>query len=226
MKGSMASALVISFVKDESIYRQPNQGPVEHSVVPLSRRMTCCTTAGMSLISATFININYFSDCALDSTCVMCERCFVYDVHKDHNYWYTVCSDDSGGSCDCGEEDSWKTDLHCPHHAPVTDNSDAFNFSKKGEAYVMDFLDGAVEAIKSFTVRVCDPPLDELDSKVIILYNDEKHSFAEVIVILSEELSIDREAASAYAIQVDTLVRETSFATVSNLLGLCSGLFL
>lgn len=136
----------------------------------------------------------------------MCEKCFVYEVHKDHNYWYTICSDESGGSCDCGEEDSWKTDLKCPLHVPLETNSTQTNYSKAIEEYIFDFLNGAVCAIKSFTGLGGGSNSDEKESKAIVLYNDEKHSFAEVIAILSEELSIDRDLVNAYATHIDSWV--------------------
>ncbi|OWB55051.1 hypothetical protein B5S28_g914 [[Candida] boidinii] len=51
-------------------------------------------------------------DCGVDETCCMCSYCFNKDQHKDHR----VTSHPSSGSsaiCDCGDVNSWNTNLIC-----------------------------------------------------------------------------------------------------------------
>ena len=59
--------------------------------------------------------IYHCNDCTDDETCVLCQKCFNKDVHKDHEYFYYL-SKNSGGCCDCGEDESWKNPLCCPLH--------------------------------------------------------------------------------------------------------------
>lgn len=145
----------------------------------------------------------------MDETCVLCDKCFNYDAHKDHNFWYTIGSNNSG-SCDCGEDDSWKNDLKCPHHQ-----------CKEGEEVECQDLRGNVSKLK----EILNPLLGQViltfkeysleagkktessDKSILILYNDENHSFDDVIDTLCTEIEITVEDAEAYAKLVDTKVK-------------------
>jgi hypothetical protein len=75
------------------------------------------TNAALSCGQAIAKNELIFScrDCAADSTCVLCAKCFQRQDHKDHNYIYSL-SRGLRCYCNCGEEGSWKTPLSCPDH--------------------------------------------------------------------------------------------------------------
>ncbi|KAF8957057.1 hypothetical protein BDZ97DRAFT_1954955 [Flammula alnicola] len=57
-------------------------------------------------------------DCALDDSCVLCSRCFHATDHNGHNVSFFI-AQQSGGCCDCGDEEAWRTDIRCPHHPPA-----------------------------------------------------------------------------------------------------------
>ncbi len=150
----------------------------------------------------------YFSDCSLDETCVLCEKCFNYDAHKDHNFWYTIGNTNSG-SCDCGEDDSWKNDLKCPHHVIKVSSEDLFKNSsphslKKLMDVVCPILANVMESLNKYSRSRNAAKTSE---SVVLLYNDENHSFDDVINILCTEIEIGEEAAEAYANLVDSKVR-------------------
>lgn len=147
------------------------------------------------------------SDCALDETCVLCEKCFVYDVHKDHNFWYTIGSD-RNGSCDCGEEDSWRNELCCPRHSSQVSSLSDFsiqNYSSDSLSFSSNILSYILESILTY----CSKAKFDEDQSIIILYNDESHSFDDVIEILTSSLEITTEEASIVAKLVDSKVMIT-----------------
>jgi hypothetical protein len=55
-------------------------------------------------------------DCGLDETCVMCTTCFKNSDHINHNTSFHY-SYGSGGCCDCGDPEAWKTPCSCKIHA-------------------------------------------------------------------------------------------------------------
>ena len=57
-------------------------------------------------------------DCALDDSCVLCSRCFHATDHTGHNVSFFI-AQQSGGCCDCGDEEAWRRDIYCPHHPPA-----------------------------------------------------------------------------------------------------------
>lgn len=57
-------------------------------------------------------------DCALDDSCVLCARCFHATYHDGHNVSFFI-AQQSGGCCDCGDDEAWRKDICCPHHPPA-----------------------------------------------------------------------------------------------------------
>jgi hypothetical protein len=141
----------------------------------------------------------------------MCENCFVYEAHKDHKYWYTICNESSGGSCDCGETDSWKNALLCPKHQ----NSKEIQVESSNSSLIFDGSSAIKEILGFITATIKDyASTDKKSGKgshnsSLVLYNDERHSFGEVITILQDELEIDEDLAAEYAKLVDEKVTMT-----------------
>ena len=147
----------------------------------------------------------------MDETCVLCENCFNYEAHKDHNYWYTI-GTNSSGSCDCGEEDSWRNDLKCSSHSikPKTDvntgeSSSASVDTLELKEFVGPILDYVMRIFYHYGKKTEPEAHDE--NCVLILYNDENHSFDDVITVLNSELEIDPETAEEYAHLIDSKVK-------------------
>ena len=146
----------------------------------------------------------------MDETCVLCEKCFNFDAHKDHNFWYTIGTNNSG-SCDCGEEDSWKSDLKCPHHPlkissneTIADDIANTRKSKDLKKIAESILSTVMEYLNKYAETRTESKSGEC---VVLLYNDENHSFDDVIDILCTEIEISQEDAEAYANLVDSKVR-------------------
>ncbi|KAJ8518930.1 hypothetical protein ONZ45_g4061 [Pleurotus djamor] len=57
-------------------------------------------------------------DCAQDDSCVLCGKCFHATDHTDHNVSFFI-AQQSGGCCDCGDEEAWRHSINCPHHPPA-----------------------------------------------------------------------------------------------------------
>ncbi len=156
----------------------------------------------------------------------MCENCFVFEAHKDHKFWYTICSESSGGSCDCGESDSWKNDLMCPKHY----NCKGIQ-ADCGSAHLNTYMADSIKEVLSFidvTVKEYSSAVKKASTGIncsLVLYNDERHSFGDVISILHDELQIDESLASEYATLVDQKVFGThQYSIIIKVLGICCGL--
>lgn len=148
---------------------------------------------------------NFFSDCALDDTCVLCETCFNFEAHKDHNYWYTIAGTNSG-SCDCGEDDSWKNDLKCSHHSTPKDSE-----VKIINEFDLDHLKNVLEPILRFVMQTFynfsqSKNETKTEDCILVLYNDENHSFDDVIDTLTSEIDDCEDTAEFYAGLVDIKV--------------------
>ncbi|GAB1525865.1 E3 ubiquitin-protein ligase ubr1 [Rhizoctonia solani] len=149
-------------------------------------------------------------DCGLDDSTVMCARCFHATDHTSHNISFSV-TQHPGGCCDCGDPEAWSVPLNCPRHPPAQTPSTTqpyTHFPPKPRdrprtnvppelrdslartiGYALDFLldtldfspDEAAPPAEAELGRhpTADPtPTDRFS---VILWNDEKHSFDEVI---------------------------------------------
>ncbi|CAE6372048.1 unnamed protein product [Rhizoctonia solani] len=149
-------------------------------------------------------------DCGLDDSTVMCARCFHATDHTSHNISFSV-TQHPGGCCDCGDPEAWSVPLNCPRHppAPTPPTTQPYtHFPPKPRdrprtnvppelrdslartvGYALDFLLDTLD----FSPDEATPPAEaELgrhptadptptDRFSVILWNDEKHSFDEVI---------------------------------------------
>ena len=57
-------------------------------------------------------------DCEVDSTCVLCESCFSASDHAGHNVLFHRTGVETGGCCDCGDDEAWCIAGMCPSHRP------------------------------------------------------------------------------------------------------------
>ncbi|KAJ4001502.1 hypothetical protein F5050DRAFT_1724324 [Lentinula boryana] len=189
-------------------------------------------------------------DCALDDSCVLCSRCFRATDHTDHNVSFFI-AQQSGGCCDCGDEEAWRTSIKCPYHPPATsavEISGPSSSSTETPRSAPKQLSSAIpQPVKHYPYRVSIPAelreqmnrtvgyaldfvLDTLDfspddpsvpsSEVnlrlqpsadpmmkeqycIMIWNDDKHSFDEVIKLLCDLTGRTREEASDCAHRID-----------------------
>ncbi|KAG8733420.1 hypothetical protein FRC11_006379 [Ceratobasidium sp. 423] len=171
-------------------------------------------------------------DCGLDDSTVMCARCFHATDHTSHNISFSV-TQHPGGCCDCGDPEAWSVPLNCPRHppAPTPPTTQPYtHFPPKPRdrprtnvppelrdslartiGYALDFLldtldfspDDATPPAEAELGRhpTADPtPTDRFS---VILWNDEKHSFDEVIHHLVVTTGMSKIEAVQTANRVD-----------------------
>lgn len=147
-------------------------------------------------------------DCTHDDTCVLCSSCFQESDHVGHRIHFTI-SNGTGGSCDCGEDESWNRPLSCPKHQTVevlnskTTELEAFN-----QATQSFFAALFAHCLPFWTKDLCSSPTLNPEG-ALILFNDERHSFDEVISILINSHVVsagDISKAHSIATLVDTHV--------------------
>jgi len=89
-------------------------------------------------------------DCAVDNTCVFCQKCFNSSDHKGHQVKYQRSG--GGGVCDCGDEEAWDPKGFCKQHSHNTSNTNERGI--KGVTVAQDPLEGipdnVVQALEIF----------------------------------------------------------------------------
>lgn len=152
-------------------------------------------------------------DCTHDETCVLCSKCFNDDDHVGHRISFSV-SKGSGGSCDCGEDESWNRPLHCPSHqsglASIVQrpeiNDALFRFFNQ---LLCELVPSVVQPYPAMNIDMISS-LDQVVS--LILFNDEKHSYEDVITILHHSTMLSghpkaERTPEHYAKTIDHYVR-------------------
>uniref|UniRef100_A0AAG5DQH5 E3 ubiquitin-protein ligase n=1 Tax=Anopheles atroparvus TaxID=41427 RepID=A0AAG5DQH5_ANOAO len=148
-------------------------------------------------------------ECSMDPTCVLCSSCFKKSSHRMHKYkMATSCG---GGCCDCGDVEAWKKDPVCEEHNSMSHES----MSKEQSSQLPDDVQGrceiVIQAILSYCMRVLkmdsDGSYSELDDMVnthcTVLYNDETHTFEQVIQALTSIVRCPQKTAIEYVTSID-----------------------
>ncbi|XP_077410578.1 E3 ubiquitin-protein ligase UBR2 isoform X2 [Vanacampus margaritifer] len=151
-------------------------------------------------------------DCAADPTCVLCMRCFLGSVHKDHRYRMTTSG--GGGFCDCGDTEAWKKGPYCQKHT-LTANKD----SEEDPAAQLP-ADMVVRSYSIFSIILkyavdmltwtqedqlpagLEPP-ERGDNYYCMLFNDEVHTYEQVIYTLQKAVNCSQKEAVSFATTVD-----------------------
>ena len=185
-------------------------------------------------------------DCGLDESCVMCSQCFYATDHTNHNVSFYV-AQQSGGCCDCGDQEAWKVQMRCPHHPPPIPQEDLIDPSQVTPKSSARMITPEVPPVPNYPHRVNVPPelrdsmhrtvgyaldflLDTLDYSpeeptipsneadlrlqpsadpmlkdqyCVVLWNDDKHSFDEVIKILCDLTNRSTEDVSEVTHNID-----------------------
>ncbi|THH04445.1 hypothetical protein EW145_g5517 [Phellinidium pouzarii] len=181
-------------------------------------------------------------DCALDDSCVMCSRCFHATKHENHNVTFYI-AQQSGGCCDCGDQEAWRSAVGCRYHPSTSDvytppeqtpkaANRPLNFANNTQtlpnappvppelwdsmsrtvAYALDFildtLDYSPDETQLATTEEMlsnQPTADPLrkDLYAVVVWNDDKHSFDEVIRHLSDTCGCSVEEAANHTRKID-----------------------
>uniref|UniRef100_A0A671L712 E3 ubiquitin-protein ligase n=1 Tax=Sinocyclocheilus anshuiensis TaxID=1608454 RepID=A0A671L712_9TELE len=150
-------------------------------------------------------------ECAADPTCVLCMQCFLGSVHKEHRYRMTTSG--GGGFCDCGDTEAWKKGPYCQKHEPnISDSS-----QKVTHFFLCDtirfFLGGGVCFMIAFhyCMLVYWEKCNLLilfsrargDTYYCMLFNDEVHTYEQVIYTLQKAVNCTQKEAVSFATTVD-----------------------
>ncbi|XP_075982328.1 ubr1 ubiquitin ligase isoform X2 [Anticarsia gemmatalis] len=139
-------------------------------------------------------------ECGMDNTCVLCVECFKVSAHRHHKYKMGQSS--GGGCCDCGDTEAWKRDPFCELHAASEEDSQAEVNIKPD---VVERMKIVASVCLSYCLRLLTHDhapglpndlrlkdaerdllqiLDQPDCYCTVLYNDETHTFDQVITTL------------------------------------------
>nr|XP_049697374.1 E3 ubiquitin-protein ligase UBR1 isoform X6 [Helicoverpa armigera] len=176
-------------------------GNSDGSQPPLPRRSTLCGRVFKQGDPAYSCR-----ECGMDNTCVLCVECFKVSAHRHHKYKMGQSS--GGGCCDCGDTEAWKRDPFCELHAASEDDNQSEATIKPDVIERMkivasvcltyclrllthDHAPGLPNDLSTLTpCRLKDAErdllqiLDQPDCYCTVLYNDETHTFDQVITTL------------------------------------------
>nr|XP_045609964.1 E3 ubiquitin-protein ligase UBR2-like isoform X2 [Procambarus clarkii] len=180
-------------------------------------------------------------DCGMDPTCVLCADCFKNSAHSKHRYKISTSS--GGGYCDCGDREAWKTDVFCDIHVKGQMVQQLQNPLEKIPADLTERIHLIFDCIlpyakelltyeegfsipKDLEIRESDREPTNLsslydikDTYVTMLYNDETHTYDQVINTLERAIECTQKDAVAFATSIDRegrcIVRCSSFQQCS-----------
>nr|XP_056709117.1 E3 ubiquitin-protein ligase UBR2 isoform X1 [Euleptes europaea] len=152
-------------------------------------------------------------DCAVDPTCVLCMECFLGSIHREHRYRMTTSG--GGGFCDCGDTEAWKEGPYCQKHehntSETTEEEDPLvHLSEDMIAKVYNIFaimfQYAVDILTWEKENELPPGLETVeksDTYYCMLFNDEVHTYEQVIYTLQKAVNCTQKEAIAFATTVD-----------------------
>lgn len=160
-------------------------------------------------------------ECGLDSTCVLCVNCFKQSAHRYHKY--KMGTSGGGGCCDCGDTEAWRTEPFCDIHLAgsetrpdstgnrlpedLTERARATFRAVLKYAYQLLTLEHSTGLPSDLQVKECDEdPLGFLntpDTYCTVLFNDETHTFEQVITTLARVIKCSQRDAIEFVTNID-----------------------
>ncbi|XP_017064489.1 E3 ubiquitin-protein ligase UBR1 [Drosophila eugracilis] len=152
-------------------------------------------------------------ECGVDPTCVLCVNCFKRSAHRFHKY--KMSTSGGGGCCDCGDDEAWKKDHYCQLHLANRKNPLE---SKILTDEVLERAEICFGAILAFCVNYLEiepnASLQCLEGHVkdgqvdgaqycTVLYNDESHTFDQVIQTLTKIAKCPQKNAMEIVAAID-----------------------
>lgn len=115
-----------------------------------------------------------------------------------------------GGSCDCGDAEAWRNPLSCPQHSEES--------AKKSllDAELMEITQSLVDVLMRWCVSVLKKSYTTatvMERLCCVLWNDEVHSFPEVIDVVRSAIRCDENRARAIAEEVDSIGRSIIYSS-------------
>lgn len=159
-------------------------------------------------------------ECGMDSTCVLCVDCFKQSAHRNHKYKMGTSS--GGGCCDCGDTEAWKKEPFCKVHlAGIRSKESSENKLPEDIAertvatfkavlkYCYELL--SLEHTPGLPSDLCVKESDEdplaflasTDTYCTVLFNDETHTFEQVISTLTRVIKCSQKDAIEFVTNID-----------------------
>lgn len=158
-------------------------------------------------------------DCGMDATCVLCVDCFKKSPHRKHKY--KMGTSNAGGCCDCGDTEAWKKEPYCDVHIIGTQNRhDSSNIlppdlAQRARLAFSSVLRYAYQLLATDYGPAIPSDLkvpeglhqisysDHSDNFCTVLYNDEFHTFEQVINTLVRSLKCTQKDAIEFVTNID-----------------------
>ena len=147
-------------------------------------------------------------ECSMDPTCVLCSGCFKKSTHRNHKY--KMSTSYGGGCCDCGDPEAWKKDFCCDDHAAVEKPEvDSLITEEMKEVCqvvfraVLGYCVNTLQIDSDATYPVDNETNPVEDVYCTLLYNDETHTFDQVISTLTTVVKCDQKEAVEYVTSID-----------------------
>uniref|UniRef100_A0A7N8X0Y5 E3 ubiquitin-protein ligase n=1 Tax=Mastacembelus armatus TaxID=205130 RepID=A0A7N8X0Y5_9TELE len=165
-------------------------------------------------------------DCAIDPTCVLCMDCFQDSVHKSHRYKMHASA--GGGFCDCGDVEAWKIGPYCSKHDPGAPTAmvtvsyiieweescgrSLYERTEKLFRILLPYFTDFLVWEQNFELPAELQPQRTDNAHYCVLYNDEHHSYDQVIYTLQRSVNCDQAEAQTHTALID---KEVLFLHVS-----------
>nr|XP_012219062.1 PREDICTED: E3 ubiquitin-protein ligase UBR2 [Linepithema humile]XP_012219063.1 PREDICTED: E3 ubiquitin-protein ligase UBR2 [Linepithema humile] len=161
-------------------------------------------------------------ECGMDSTCVLCVDCFKQSAHRNHKY--KMGTSNGGGCCDCGDTEAWRSEPFCKIHLAGTQSKESRGNKLPGDIaeravivfeavleYCYELLTSrhTVSLPSNLCIRdtsyysLADDQMNTFDTYCTVLFNDEHHTFDQVISMLTRVLKCLQKEAIEYVTNVD-----------------------
>ncbi|XP_024945572.1 E3 ubiquitin-protein ligase UBR2 isoform X2 [Cephus cinctus] len=159
-------------------------------------------------------------ECGMDPTCVLCVDCFKQSGHRNHKY--KMGTSNGGGCCDCGDTEAWKKEPFCNMHLIGTQTTESSgnklpdDISERAVAtfeavlkYCYELL--SLEHTPGLPSDLCLKDTDEdpswllstTDMYCTVLFNDETHTFEQVINTLMRVIKCTQRDAIEFVTNID-----------------------
>jgi len=132
------------------------------------------------------------------------------------NVRFKISTSSGGGYCDCGDKEAWKDCIHCDMHVPkevVKSKLFTAEIEIRAQQLFKTILDYCVEVLLlDMSSRLSDDLIDtaskdtpygEAETYCLVLYNDESHTFDQVIQTLTRSADCTHKEAVDYATLID-----------------------
>ncbi|GBP60009.1 E3 ubiquitin-protein ligase UBR1 [Eumeta japonica] len=158
-------------------------------------------------------------ECGMDNTCVLCVECFKVSAHRHHKY--KMGQSNGGGCCDCGDTEAWKRDPFCKLHAAAENEDEEETGIPQDVVERMKVVANVVLAYCFQLLTMDHAPglpnelrlrdserdplkvLDQSDCYCTVVYNDETHTFDQVIQTLMRVMKSEHREAVKLVTLID-----------------------